>query len=319
VELRVLDGITHVNDRRLQVGSSLSLKHGDLLKIHGKGNCFRLLLDMQPVDPKLPNVRTLPTFTQKEAVQAPRSQEDELRRKIKKFKALADAAREKAMLTEERLMEVQSRRKLRANEVEETLEKTRNYEKDARRLEDVLIKSRDGWLERMQKQAETHHKDAVPLTEVLSDTQVKLDSLIQLRKDKEQALHPELYRPPEEVDEDKRLDVQEGLEDAGSEDEAFPDAPKGVKKDELKDEKLDKPMIEVLPTAPTGADADVADLFGDFDSGDEAPIDAGMKRPAPDPGSAPSPKKARGEDDSADEAPLSAGIKRPAAEPGSEP
>lgn len=288
VELRVLDGITHVNDRRLQLGSAMSLKHGDLMKIHGKDVSFRLLVDMQPVDLKLPSVRTLPNFSQKDAVKAPppRSQEDELRRKIKQFKALADAAKEKAMLSEQRLTQIQTRRKLRSMEIEESLEKSKHFEKDERRLEEILVKSRDEWLERLQSQSEKHHKDARPLTQITSDTQTKLGALQELKESIEIKLHPErrqdVIKPSADAaDDDSDSESKKG--EADGEEEAFPDAPTGgVKDDKLKDEKMDKPSIEVLPTAPTGADADVADLFGDFDSDDNEPLAASIKRPAPD-------------------------------------
>jgi len=299
VELRVLDGVTHVNDKRLGIGNAASLKHGDLLKIYGKGACFRFLIDMKHTNDALPDVKTMSNFlaATKEAQHATRTPEEELQHKVRKMRALAEAAREKAMKYEERLTNIQTQRTLRVQKMQDELEKCASFEKDEQRLEDVLIKSRDDWLERLQDQNELQDKTGRPLNELTSETQLKRNTLEVLAKEEDRRLHPERHMAslpapgdgppvrPAKLEDDRAAgaDLAAKADEADGEEEAFPDAPArglGLHDDKAKDEKIAviKPTVEVLKTAPTGADDDIADLFGDFDSEEEPLAEMGAKR-----------------------------------------
>jgi len=286
VELRVLDGITYVNDKRLNVGSALTLKHGDLLKINGKGTTFRLLVNMRPINSLLPDVRSTDNFAIacKEAEQSVRSPEEELRRKIRKVRAAADSAREQAMQQEERLIQIQTGRAMRSQKMESQLETTRNFEKEVDKLEGVLVKSRDDWLERLQTQSELQEAHVKPLNEMTANTQLKLESLQFMKARYDREVHPEQHMQvssalepgpaPASVEVPSKFAAKP--DDADGEEEAFADAPaKGLKDEESS---FPKPSVEVLKTAATGADDDIADLFGDFDSDAEEELAAKRQR-----------------------------------------
>lgn len=284
IELRVLDGITFVNDKRLNVGSALTLKHGDLLKINGKGTTFRLLVNMRPINSLLPDVKSTDNFAIacKEAEQSVRSPEEELRRKIRKVRAAADAAREEAMQQEERLIQIQTGRALRSQKVEAQLEKTRNFEKDMDKLDGVLVKSRDDWLERLQTQSELQEAANKPLNEATANTQLKLESLQFMKARYDREVHPEQHMQvslepgpaPASVEAPSKFAAKP--DEAEGEEQAFADAPAKGLKDEAPS--FPKPSVEVLKTAATGADDDIADLFGDFDSDAEEELAAKRQR-----------------------------------------
>jgi len=287
VELKVLDGVTYVNEKRLNIGSAASLKHGDLLKINGKGVSFRLLVDMRPVDSSLPDVKTLENFANgsKESQQPPRSPEDEMRRRIRKLRASAATAREKAFELEQRFVDVQTRRAKRKQQMQEDLDKSLWFEKDADRLEAVLIKSRDTWMERLQDAGEKADKAMKPINAAAGEIQVKRDSLAFLAQQQERAVNPNRHisvtsvEPTvpvvamENASSPKREPANKFAAQAGEadgEEEAFADAPaRGPG-----DEELVKPSVEVLKKAPK--DEEMADLFGDFDSDEE--LEAQAKR-----------------------------------------
>lgn len=290
VDLRMLDGVTHVNDRRLGIGAATSVKHGDLIRIHGKGVCFRFLVDMNPSRPiseQLPDIRSMPNFiaATKEAQHSSRTPEEELNRKVRKMRALAAAARENAMKYEQRLTELQTQRSLRFQKLQEEMEKCSWFAKDEQRLEEVLISSRDDWMERLQQQTIALEKFAAPLNEQTRETQLKRNQIEVLAKEEDRRLHPERHlaslpepSPRKEIIKEitegaPGTDLIAKLDEADGEEEAFPDAPaRGLG---LKDE--DKPTVEVLKTMPTGADDDIANLFGDFDSEEET-LEQGYKR-----------------------------------------
>jgi hypothetical protein len=299
VQLRILDGITYVNEKRLDSGRAANLKHGDLLEIHGKGQCFRMLLNLQPINDLLPDIRSTANYAvgSKEHVPATRTPEEEARRKIRKLRAAAESSRKKAMEYEERLISIQSSRSLCHKGMKEDQENSRWFEKDHERLFGLLAKSRDDWLERLQQQSELHDKAIDPLQRQTAENQMKRDSIFTLNRKFEREAHPELYDRqlsqgagpsvlpqralPERAPDAAKEDEAEG------EEEAFADAPaRGLgledeKEKDVKDEELPKPTVEVLRTAPTGADDDdIADLFGDFDSDEEGGIKA---EPEPEP------------------------------------
>lgn len=295
VDLRLLDGAVHVNDRRLNVGSATTLKHGDLIRIHGKGVCFRFLVDMNPcrsITDQLADIRSMPNFTAatKEAQHSSRTPEEELNRKVRKMRALAAAARENAMNYEQRLTELQTQRSLRDQKLKEETDKIRFFEKDELRLEELLNSSREDWMERLQKQTIALEKFAAPLNEQTRETQLKRNQIEVLAKEEDRRLHPERHMsslpppsplkqlPPEESPSKREAgtNLTAKLDEADGEEEAFADAPQrglGLKDE---DEKL-KPTVQVLKTMPTGADDDIADLFGDFDSEEET-LEQGYKR-----------------------------------------
>lgn len=291
VELRMLDGVTHVNDRRLTVGSTVSLKHGDLLRIYGKGVCFRFLVDMRKIDETLPEIRSMPNYmtATKESQHSSRTPEEELQRKVRKIRALAAAQRENAMKYEERLTEIQTQRTLRQQQMKEDGEKSNSFEKDGQRLEDLLFKSREEWIDRLRTQSELAEKVGRPLSEQTTETQLQRNTLQVLYKQEDRRLHPERHialpepssgPPVVHMELTDRAKHEAKADEADGEEEAFPDAPaRGLGLKDEKDEKLLKPTVEVLKTAPTGADDDIniADLFGDFDSDEEAAEQASKK------------------------------------------
>jgi len=266
VELRVLDGVVHVNDRRLDIGSSLQLQHGDLLKIHGKGVSYRMLINMQGVNPSLPDVRTMASFQSafKDSQQSSRTPAEDTRRRIRKLRAAAAGARKRAMQKEEILTDLQTMRTLRGQRMEEALDKSRDLEKDEERLTGMLIASRDTWLDKLQKQIDGKEEAIRPLQHLTAETQIKLDSLKFLKNQTERSLNPDRHlggMPPS-------IAMPTAASDPSP---RKPENRFAARADEADGEEdaLDakKPTVEVL-SKPKG-DNDIADLFGDFDSDEE--------------------------------------------------
>lgn len=287
VELRVVDGVTYVNDKRLNIGASTSLTHGDLIKIQGKGVCFRLLVDMCVVNSRLPPVKSMASYIAAVKDSGPiRSPEEESRLRIRKLRAAAAKARQNAMEYEARLIEVNLKRAMRVQKSEEELEKGMWFEKDAERLDGVLETSRDEWLERLQAQSEAHDLAMRPLNDMTMETQTKRDSLTILKNQQDRALHPERHMElagsamlplvsggsPRKsassagspVKKASRFAARDG--EADGEEEVFGDKSLDTQEDKVA---FEKPTIEVLKTAPITSDNEIANLFGDFDSEEE--------------------------------------------------
>lgn len=287
---------TLVNGEAVAGGSKV-LKHGDRIRIEGKGIRYDFVLDTRPIgqgvgDPTTisPAERSkLPAKPAKGVSNYNKRKLEQLQKQLAKFSREFDVEQDRAIEKEKQYWEVVTKRRVRSADVNAMEEQCKVYATRTEVLDKELSDSRAAWLLKLEETAENNMEVMRPLTEKVGEAQNMLEKL-QLKKDElERTLHPEKYAIADVAaksntmsisdSKDKRSGPQSNSvsqtrsirdgEDAGDGNEDGEDEFFSTKKPKVEDAAT---KVEAPPAGDAAKAADTLEeeLFGEYDSADEA-------------------------------------------------
>jgi len=258
-----------------------TLKHSDLIRISGKGARYDFVVDLRPCrlgfgDP-VQAVRTQQQSKRKSQKDGDTllDRRDTLEAQLRHLDESIQRSETRAFETERKYYEVLAQRKRRAAEDKVRNEQLLGHERGAAALEQRIKESREEWMAKLHLLYESHHQAEKPLVEDLKDVKDKAEKIRYKKDEIERALNPEKYMVKNAED-----DLGGLLELDAAPAELLGTARPSVDGEDDEEEQafVEKPSadapsaVEVAAAAAAAVEeADpMADIFGDFDSADEA-------------------------------------------------
>lgn len=275
VELRDTSSTGTIVNGEVLIKSTRLLGHADLVSVPGKQKHFDFVVDLRPV--RLGFGRPV-----EEALKRAKGNEGQKRDGEKAVQRM-DTLKEQLQLLEESLQrceerafdmelqyyEIMRKDKMRIAEEQHKLEQLQRYERGADVLQQKLQESREHWLTKLDRMYESNQDAETPLVEDAQTMLTKLEKLAMKKDELAREAHPDQFAL--QGADEGLLELPGGAPDAAGQD--------GLSDEDEADLGQQPAPADVPGAAAAAAEAAAAedqeedqnaDLFGDFDSADEA-------------------------------------------------